>query len=68
MSLTLTGREPVLDTVTTDEAARELRVTRQTIINWIKSGSLRAGRIGKCYYIPRREIDRRIREVMTDDV
>lgn len=51
-------RETIPNTVGSVEAARRLGVTRMTIVNWIKSDIIRAGRIGKRYYIPKREIDR----------
>lgn len=44
--------------LSTTEAAIQLRVTRQTIMNWIKSGYLKAVKVGRQYRIEQIEIDR----------
>jgi len=57
-------RVPRLDAVPAPEAARILRVSRVTIIQWINKGVVRAGRIGNRYYVPISEIERLIQAVM----
>ncbi len=42
----------------TREAAAALAVSRNTILNWIRAGHLRAAKFGKTYRIPREAIER----------
>ncbi len=43
---------------TTTEAAKELGFTRQTVLNWIKSGEIKAFKIMRAYRINESEIKR----------
>jgi excisionase family DNA binding protein len=49
--------------LTASQAAEVLSATSQTIRNWIRSGRLRAVRIGNRFFIPRAEVDRLRREL-----
>lgn len=40
------------------DVAKELNVTRQTIVNWIKSGYIKAVKIGTVYRIEEEEVER----------
>ena len=44
--------------LSTTEAAIQLKVTRQTIMNWIKSGYIKAAKVGRKYLIEQSEVER----------
>ena len=44
--------------LSTTEVAIQLRVTRQTIMNWIKSGYIKATQVGRKYLIEQSEVER----------
>ena len=45
---------------TTNETAKLLHVHRQTIMRWIKDGTLKANKIGRKYLISEEEIKRQL--------
>jgi excisionase family DNA binding protein len=45
------------DILTVEQVAAELKLTTQTIRNWIKSGRLRAVQIGHVYRVKRQDVD-----------
>lgn len=47
---------------TLDEVAAVLKVTKRTIYNYIKAGTLPAHKIGKQYRVTAEELDRFIKE------
>ena len=63
MSSTL-DRVPTLDAVPAPVAAARLGVSRVTMVQWINKGVIRAGRIGRRYYVPVSEIERLVVGVM----
>ena len=48
--------------MTVEEAAQLLRVRPRTVRTWIKSGKIRASRIGKSYLIDERELQRALNQ------
>lgn len=66
MSATTLDRVPRLDAVPAPVAAERLGVTRVTMVQWINKGHIKAGRIGRRYYVPISEIERLISGVMGD--
>lgn len=42
---------------TTEEVAKMLRVSMQTVQNWLRSGEIRGIKIGKQWRIPKEEIE-----------
>lgn len=46
-----------LDFLTVDEAAAILKVAPNTIRDWLKSGKLKGGKIGRLWRIKRADID-----------
>lgn len=48
------------------EAAKELRVSKNTIHKWIKSGKLTAHKIGKPYYITQESIRQQMGPLIDD--
>jgi len=52
----------------TGEAAKKLGVSKMTILRWIKSGKLKARRIGKEYRVPESEIRRILEGKIPDKV
>lgn len=50
---------------TVEQVAELLQVHWQTVLNYIKSGKLKALRLGKGYRIPKNELDNFIRENQT---
>ena len=48
------------------EAAKELRVSKNTIHAWIKSGKLTAHKIGKPYYITEKSIRKQMGPLTND--
>lgn len=46
------GRRPSIPYATTSEVARRLGVSRQTVVNWIKRGSLPGVRLGARLVVP----------------
>ncbi|NJE06035.1 IS607 family transposase [Thermococcus sp. M36] len=52
----------------TGEAAKKLGVSKMTVLRWIKSGKLKAHRIGKEYRVPESEIKRILEGKVPDKV
>ncbi|GAB6135881.1 hypothetical protein JCM16307_14300 [Thermococcus prieurii] len=52
----------------TGEVAKKLGVSKMTILRWIKSGKLKAHRIGKEYRVPESEIKRILEGKIPDKV
>lgn len=48
--------------MTVCEAAKVFNVTFRTIYNWVRSGKLRAVKIGKQWYIPKAAVDALLRD------
>ncbi len=44
--------------LTTEQAAKYLQVSKQTLIKMIKEGKLKANKIGRCYRLLQEEIDK----------
>ena len=51
--------------LTVEQVAKLLLVHWQTVLNYIKSGKLKAVRLGKGYRIEKRQIDKFVRENRT---
>lgn len=51
-----------LEVYTLEEIEQLLQVTRRTIYNWIKSGKLRAFKVGRGWRVSRAELDRFMNE------
>jgi excisionase family DNA binding protein len=49
--------------ITPDQFASELGVTKQTIYNYIKSGKVKAKRIGRKYFIRRKCLNEALKDV-----
>ena len=43
---------------TVTEVAKQFSVSRQTVLKWIKTGKIKAGKVVKVYRIPKEEIVR----------
>lgn len=50
---------------TVEQVAQALQVHWQTVLNYIKSGKLKAVRLGKGYRIPQESLDQFIKENQT---
>src|SRR2546430_6258447 len=49
--------------LSTEEAARLLKVHTNTIVRWIKTGALPSSRIGREYRIPKEAIENRVTRI-----
>ncbi|HIP74955.1 MAG TPA: helix-turn-helix domain-containing protein, partial [Thermococcus paralvinellae] len=52
----------------TGEVARRLGISKMTVLRWIKSGKLKAYRIGKEYRVPESEVLRLLEGKIPDKV
>ena len=51
--------------LTVEQVAQALQVHWQTVLNYIKSGKIKAVRLGKGYRIPKKSLDQFIKENQT---
>jgi putative molybdopterin biosynthesis protein len=51
------GSTPPPEVYTTDEVAHQLKVTRRTVQGWIKTGRLKALRIGRDFRVEAQELE-----------
>ena len=58
-------RSDTMYTVT--EVAKQFSVSRQTVLKWIKTGTIKAVKVVKVYRIPKEEIDRLIDKQRKED-
>ena len=51
--------------LTVEQVAQALQVHWQTVLNYIKSGKIKAVRLGKGYRIPQKSLDKFVKENQT---